>query len=112
MKQLTCALLLGVGLLSWYAPRAEAHGPGYTVIVHQGKVVRKFRPDLPRWVHRHQDFRRWYAQAPHYQRHPDWHHLYRLYQRDAKWHRHSKGQGHRGKPHKHGGHRHGPRCRH
>jgi hypothetical protein len=99
MKQLLCAFLLGIGLLTLYAPRAEAHGPGYAVVVHEGKVVRKFRRDLPRWLHHHHDFRRWYSHGPHYRRHhPDWHYLYRLYLRDASWHRHH--------------HRHGRYCRH
>lgn len=95
MKQLFPALLLGLGLLAFYAPRAEAHGPGFAVVVYEGKVVRKFRPDVPRWLHHHDDFRRWYARGPYHRvRHPDWHHLYRLYQRDAAWHRHHRRHGH------------------
>lgn len=95
MKQLFSALILGLGLLTLYVPRAEAHGPGYAVVVHQGKVVRKFRPDLPRWLHRHHDFRRWYAHGPHHRaRHHDWHRLYRLYLADTAWHRHHPRRGH------------------
>ncbi|HEX7061149.1 MAG TPA: hypothetical protein VF200_04215 [Woeseiaceae bacterium] len=97
MQQLIAALLLGLGLLTLYAPRAGAHEPGYVVVVHQGKVVRKFDPGLPRWLAREYDFQRWYVRGPYYRRpHPDWRHLYRLYRRDAAWHRHghAHGRGH------------------
>lgn len=95
MKQLISALLLGLTLLTLYTPRAAAHEPGYAIVIHQGKVVRKFRPELPHWLAREYDFQRWYVRGPYYRLHrPDWHHLYRLYRRDAAWHRHLRGHGH------------------
>lgn len=104
MKQLLCACLLGIGLLAFYAPRAEAHGPGFTVVVHEGRVVRRFRPDLPRWLRAHRGFYRWYVRGRHHHvRHPDWRRLYRLYLRDAAYSRHI-GR-HVGRHHRHG-HRH------
>lgn len=101
MRPFLCAFLLGLGLLALHAPRAEAHGPGYVVLVHEGKAVRRFRPDLPRWLSHDYAFHSWLVHSPHYHlRHPDWQRLYRLYRKDAAWHRrgqrhHRRGYGHR-----------------
>lgn len=93
MQQLVCVFLLGLGLLSLYAPRAEAHEPGHAMVVYEGKAVRRFRPDLPRWLASHHGFHRGYVRSPHYRRHydvrhPDWRRLYRLYLQDAAYHWH------------------------
>lgn len=101
MKQLMCSLILGLGLLIAYAPVAEAHG--FSIVVHEGKVVRKFRPAGPKWLRPHRDFQRWYVLGGYHQmRHPNWKHLYRLYRQDVRYHRQFRRHLHHRRGHRRG----------
>ena len=103
MKQVIAALLTGFGLFLAFQPQAEAHGLGKVVVVHDGRVVRKFRPAYPHWLRAERDFHRWYRHSRYHRlRHPDWHRLYGLYRQEVRYHRHIR-HNHR--------HRHGRGCR-